>query len=425
MVQVLAARQPNPTFGQKLNLGVGRGLESASSMLKGHQEKEAIRKAFGDEIANLPPEMQKIFAQEQFKSQFAPQGPKPLTELQQSQKALADERLKALQGQQQLFEKIRGNEPNQSPMEGKEQYEKEGQDFLSSLPEEDLNQLSAFAGQPGEMGIIGNMAKEQKEKRKEDEKLSRDEFQQERTYHTQFSKPLEEKNTLLRNNLPKQEQALNFARQAIESGETGAFTLNHLAEIFNADSLRTAKGAQLILASKEQLLPTLGRISAKAQNQYMERRLASMIPQIGQRDEANLSMQEMLEGEAFLDRAYLEEFDRVSEEDQNKYGFVKKDIDKRVHNNLKSVENEIANRTNYRLREIEEQEKGLSKLKSKVGKNVIKGTPLTLQMAKLYKEKFGNNALDVAKKNGYTIPTIEEYKIIQQRPQEFREEISQ
>jgi hypothetical protein len=115
MVQVISAVQRKPTFAQKLNLGVGRGLEEANEMYAQHlrgeeqkQQKESIRKTFGDEIANLPPELQKIYAQELFKNKFAPTGSKPLTELQQSQKSLADERLKALQGQQELFSKLRG-----------------------------------------------------------------------------------------------------------------------------------------------------------------------------------------------------------------------------------------------------------------------------------------------------------------------------
>jgi hypothetical protein len=42
-------------------------------------------------------------------------------------------------------------------------------------------------------------------------------------------------------------------------------------------------------------------------------------------------------------------------------------------------------------------------------------------MAKLYKDKYGQNAFQIAKKNGYYIPTLEEFQLFQQRPQEFRE----
>lgn len=258
---------------------------------------------------------------------------------------------------------------------------------------------------------------------RENEQNKNKQFESDRAYHTQFSKPIEEKATALRGLLPKQEMAIDYARNAIESGEVGAFSINHLADIFGADSLRNAKGAQLILASKEQLIPNLGRISAKAQNIFMEKRIASMIPQIGLKDEANLTMQEMIEGEAAIDRAYLSELDRLAEQDMKEYGFTRKDIDKRARANATAKEKEIVKRTSYRMKEIEENSKGLSKVKKEVGENVSKGTPLTLAMAKLYQDKFGDNALKVAEKNGYYIPTKEEFMMFEQRPSEFRESL--
>ena len=63
-------------------------------------------------------------------------------------------------------------------------------------------------------------------------------------------------------------------------------------------------------------------------------------------------------------------------------------------------------------------------MKKQVGKNVSKGTPLTLAMAKLYVEKFGKeDALKVAEKNGYRIPTMEEFSSYEKVPQEFREDL--
>ena len=73
------------------------------------------------------------------------------------------------------------------------------------------------------------------------------------------------------------------------------------------------------------------------------------------------------------------------------------------------------------MKELEEQEKGLSKLKQDVGKKVVRGTPLTKYMAKLYVEKFGSDALKKAKENGYQIPTAEDFRIYEQTPSEFRE----
>lgn len=254
-----------------------------------------------------------------------------------------------------------------------------------------------------------------------EKKTKRSDFESERTYHTSFSRKAEEEADQLRSMIPKKESALNFARDSVESGNMEYFSPDKLADVTGIDAFRTTNGAKLITASKENLLTNMSRISAKGQNLWFEKRLNQMFPKIGQSNEANLTVQEMLEGELQVEKSYLNEFDRISKQDQEDYGFVKKDASMRARNNVKSSEKEIMKRTTYRMKELQEVEEGLDKMKKMVGKNVIKGTPFTLAMAKLYKNKFGDKALDVAEKNGYYIPTVEEFTIFQQRPEEFRE----
>lgn len=426
MVQVLKAPERKPTIGQRLSQGIGRGLEMGSQLMQQRQAQEQQAQAskqlsdlVGFDVSHFPPEMQQSILVETLK------GSKPLTPLQESQKALADERLRALQGQQEFFKKISGK--TEVPSENIQDFipQKHPQDFLTSISEDNLRQLSSFAGQPGEQGIIGNFAKSELDRREKQEAFKRKEFGEERAYHTQFSKTAEEEAESIRSALPKIEMSLDYARNAVESGEVGAFSLANLGERLGIKELQTAKGAQLVTAAKENLLGNLSRVSARAQNIWFEKRLNSMMAEVGKSKEANLSAQELLESEALMNKAYLNEFDRISAQDMDKYGFVKKDISKRARDASKTLEKEIFKRSTYRLKEIEEQEKGLSGLKQKVGKNVEKGTPLTLAMAKLYKDKFGDNALKMAEKNGYYIPTLEEFRIFQQRPQEFRERFSE
>lgn len=246
-------------------------------------------------------------------------------------------------------------------------------------------------------------------------------FESERKYHTDYSKELRKNVEDMRLALPRTEMSLNLARDAVESGDVGAFSWGHIADVTGFDSLRNAKGAQLINAAKENLLSNMNSVSAKAQNIWFEQRMNSMFPKLGQSKEANLTMQEMLEGEAALKKSYINEYDRIAKQDEKEYGFERKDIGSRVDDALKSKRQEILDRTSFRLKEIEENEMGLEKLKEKVGKKVVKGTPLTFAMAKLYHDAFGEKAFDVAKKNGYTVPTLEQFRMYQARPQEFRE----
>ena len=249
-------------------------------------------------------------------------------------------------------------------------------------------------------------------KRRETEQAQKT-FEGDRTYHTNISKEEVKKANELRSSIPKKENALRFARDAVQTGNVSYFSPDKLADATGIELFRTAKGAQLITAGKENLLSNMERVSAKAQNVWFEKRLNSVFPEIGKSREANLTVQEMIEGEVAADKAYLQEFDRISEEDRKKYGYVREDVSKRAREAAEPKDKKILQRTSYRIKEIQEQEEGLSALKSRIGQKVEKGTPLTLAMAKLYKDKFGDQALKVAKDNGYYIPSIEEFREFQ------------
>ncbi len=390
-------------------------------------QQQAIAKQF-PELAGMPPEMQKAAIPQLLKGR---QGP---TALQQTQEQLNRARIQQIEEQSQMFDKLRGQNPSQdqsaigsgqsySGVEG-EQPQQNQKGGIETFPIETLKQLAAFKGQPGKQGVMGNMADTEINRREQEEKRKREDFQADRSYHSSYSKKAEEEVENIRSNLSKKQMSLALSRDAVESGEVGAFSLANLAQRLNIPEWQTMKGAQLETAIKENLLSNMSRVSAKGQNIWFEKRLNSMMAQIGKSKESNLAAQEILEGEVAMDESYVNNFDRLAKEDMDKYKFVKKDISQRAHSAAKYEEKQIFKRTSYRLKELEEQEKGLSQIKEKVGKNVEKGTPLTFAMAKLYKEKFKENALNVAEKNGYYIPTIEEYQMIRANPQEFREILS-
>lgn len=349
-------------------------------------------------------------------------------------RAEAIERLKGQQKQEQFNQKMQmlksmgfdiGGDEGDLVSEDKMSMTQEKPSFgdkISSKSPKSSKQIMGLSLVDPNLGRIAQAERTDilKEQRHQED-VKRKEFESNRAYHTSFSKDAEKHVEGLRNSLPKIDMALHFARDALESDEVGYFSPNKLADATGVDLFRTAKGAQLVTAGKENLLSNMSKVSARAQNVWFEQRLNSMFPKIGQSKEANLTVQEMLEGEAELDRAYMEEFDRLTAQDEEKYGYVKKDISKRASDFVKPLEKEILKKTTYRMKEIEEQEKGLKQLKSQVGKNVPKGTPFTLAMAKLYKDKYGDKARVVAEKNGYYIPSIEEFKIFQQSARELRE----
>ena len=366
------------------------------------KQNETIKQLTGMDVSGLDPKQREIVLGEMLKQQGK------------------DKRL----GQTQDFlGKIFGGQGSQGQMQQPGEQGEMPQGFNpANLSDADIAQAGAV--DPN----LGRLLQQQKDLASREmrhlEEAEQKKFEAQRAYETGYSKEAEKKYNQIRDAVPKKEMALDFARNAIETRDVSYFSPDKLADATGIDLFRTSKGAQLVTAGKENLLSNMSRVGAKAQNIWFEQRLNSMFAKIGQSQEANLTVQEMLEGENEIDRAKLAAFDEFAQKDEEKYGFVKKDIERRVSDAIKPLEKEILKRTTYRMKEIEEQEKGLSKLKKEVGKNVSKGTPMTLAMAKLYKDKYGKTALDVAEKNGYYIPSLEEFKIFQSRPQEHREMIA-
>jgi hypothetical protein len=241
--------------------------------------------------------------------------------------------------------------------------------------------------------------------------LEQKQFLEDRKYHEKGSKDAEQEASSLRSSIPRQRMALQMAREAIQSREVGAFSLNNLAERLGIRELQTAQGAKLVTAGKEFLIGNLSKVSAKAQNQWLEQRFNSMFPEIGKSQTANETIDAMLNAEIKMNEAWLSNYDRLEKEDMEKEGFVRRDISQRAHAASQSQYDQIMNETSYKTRQIYEQEKGVKWLQQNVLKKVPKGTFLTPLSAKIMKDHFGGDvqkAIENAKKLGYKIPTKEE-----------------
>jgi len=430
-----------PSFGEEFGRAIGQGagaglmsgLEARQSKKKLAEENEAIKRELGINLTGITdPDARKAYVSEQLKRGSQQQ--------QQSLARFEDEKSYGMI--KDTFGQKFADLWQHSPTGGRTELVKQGLEALlrgenldqrlsgvkipesqeQSIPSPEKESIESIVDIE-DPSLYAGMTPKEKAKAKHQFRIQNIKSKEaEKKFHSEYSKePVKEANQF-RATLPKKEMALDFARNAIESENLSYFSPDKLADATGIDLFRTSKGAQLITAGKENLLSNMSRVSARSQNLWFEQRLNSMFAKIGQSKEANLTVLEMLEGEVELDKAYLKEFDRLSEEDTQRYGVERKDIAKRAQDAIKPLGKEILKRTSYRMKEIEENEKGLSSLKAQVGKNVIKGTPLTLSMAKLYKDKFGKNGLEVAKKNGYYIPSLEEFKIFQMRPQEMREQ---
>lgn len=231
-------------------------------------------------------------------------------------------------------------------------------------------------------------------------------FLKERDWQTKQGEKFAADISGLRKSLPLKEAALRQARTALESENLGMFSKDYLADITGIPALRTASGAALNLAVKENLFSNLSRVSAKAQNLWLEKVMAGAFPQKGQTKQANLMVQEALEAEMKLDQAKMEIYNQLAEQDRQRQGYVQGDtIEQRTYNALEPIEKDILDRTTYRSRVLYENEKGTKKLQELANKKAPQGTPLTRTMFQVFLQKTGSpeEAIKRAKQLGYII----------------------
>ena len=255
-------------------------------------------------------------------------------------------------------------------------------------------------------------------------KQVRSEFTEERKYETKKGEKGAEKIESIQESLAKKRMAIDMAKSSVESGDVGQFSKANIAKRLGIPELQTAKGSQLITASKEHLLGNMSRVSAKGQNIWFEKRLDDMFAKVGQSAEANLTSLEMLDGEVLMDEALTSKYQELEAQDIEKYGYAKGDLTKRARKETEQLDQKIFDRSIYRMRKLQEEEMGMKSLRRKVGKQVIEGTPLTMGTANLYIRKFGDlkTALSAAKKNGYRIPSKDEIDFYEKSSRDIRGE---
>lgn len=346
MVQIIQEGPRRQSFAQKLNIGVGRGLEAAQKLYSEYEKKEAIKqeneaaKRLGIDLSGIqdPKMRQEAFA-------YALQGinQKNL----QAQKNLDKQSLQKEKqgflgqlfgGQGQMGQQPQGQgfsgmagmaaQAGSPEMDqGQMQQEAGGFDPLQ-ITDAQILQLSAI---DPVLGREARMAKDSALKQKgrqeqmnfEREKLSRKE-------QTEISKPVLLELNQSRKNIPLQEQAIIDIKEA--SPKVSA--LDYFADVTGFEPLRSAEGAKLKTGIKDFFLSDLTRAGTRP-NQWIEQQLADALPKIGRSPEANLITAEGLQFKVDLAKKRIETIDRLAEQDRAKFGFVKGDVDSRAAKEMK------------------------------------------------------------------------------------------
>lgn len=232
-------------------------------------------------------------------------------------------------------------------------------------------------------------------------------YESERDYATKVNEDFRKRMSGIAAGTPAKDLALNLAEQSVATGDVGAFSAAHLAQLTGLPIFQSAAGAGLSLAAKENLIGNLSRVSGRAQNQWLEQVMSGAFPRAGQSLEANQVVLEGIKADRDLNQAELQIFRQLEDADLKSQGYVGKDIEQRVERAFKPISEDIIRRTSYRTRQLWEREKNDKQLLKLTEKKAVPGTYLTRRMAQVYLRKYKDpeKAIQIAKKTGYKIPS--------------------
>lgn len=210
-----------------------------------------------------------------------------------------------------------------------------------------------------------------------------------------------------RDSINAQRRNLLSARAAVQTGDVGAFSKSSIADLFGEAGKRfkDASAAQLDAATKHLLITSLGDVTAKGTNLWLEKVALSAAPGLGKTNEANEALITIALGELDIKEKKLDVEQELLAQYEKQGIKPPVNFDKIVDDLVKPYAKQVQEKTAYDTRVIYERESGRKLLDKNI--KVPKGTPLTLakrdallKQFKGDKEKAKGKAIEL----GYTIP---------------------
>lgn len=409
---------PQPIILKDLS-GLGAGIEGAGDVLGKalgqrftKQEEEQKKQKYGTVLNNILNELPQnaapsdyIYAYQELASKTSPEYAQQASNFL---KPYVEQSLKR-ENERQRWADILGQPSGAvpSPQDGVTQADaavQPSQNPFSRFSDDQLVMLSASGIAEAEKGAKAEMARRDKEQKANVE---------DRKFHAVRVNKTDEEADSLRTKIKGKKFASALARDSVESGDVGAFSMANIAERTGIKELQTAKGAQLALAAKVNLVGNLSDVTAKAQNQWLEKVMSTAFAQVGQSTDTNETVLELLDADIKMNEAYLNNYDRLGKEDEESYGFRRSDLKSRAESASQEAYKNILKEASFKTKLIEEKSHDINWLKEKANKKPVKGTVATPAMTAIFIDKNKGDvkkALSNMKKLGYELPTPEEIK---------------
>ncbi len=393
--------------------GLSPALQQYQQQRKSAQEQQALSRLTGMDLSGVSPDIRNTFISEHLKGQSA----------------LEKERLKQqlkIQGQKELFNLIdlgdQGDQgsPDQPPSSEEDGSINKPPNILDSdrpsrkkpIPDSAIAKISlvhpALAHELREQNK--SAMKEEQHRQETGEKK----FEADRAFHSKYSDPILADASKVLQEAPTKRALLDQQRRDIASGETSGL-IPYLVEKTGIEAWRNPESARFKTIGKQRFIEGLNSIGGGARpNQFIEQQLIGAQAALGRDPEAN---QTILDLEEFIDDMKTQRSKYVrqlAEEDQEKYGYVRRDIDSRADKLMEDYADNRQDQMAYTIRKRKEDNLSDEQLARDItsGK-VAADTPLTLRAARVLMIKNNDDADKAyaeAKRLGFKIPKESTYQ---------------
>lgn len=352
-------------------------LQNKKNQISGEQDRLRKEKAYEDQgynknFASLDPSLQKELAKQKG----------------------SEKRFNEIVGNNQ----ITSNGPVDQPLEQNQPINTQQQipQQKSGIAALDDDKLIALTSVPG----YSESAKAELKRRADERDLSERKLATKVKTHSGISNEVLKRADEIAENLPQKRSALRLMNDSIANKDLSFWSWDNISEKTGIEGLRSPEGALFKTAAKEYFLGNLSRAGSRP-NQWIEQQIADMLTKIGRSTEANLSVSRALENELDLDQERVRLTSEISNQLEDKLGYVPRDIGKRVNDGLQKYADAKEKELFNDLRAI----KSISEGKEQKFREVEKGTPVSKVVAKALLEKYKNDpkrAAEEAKKLGYS-----------------------
>jgi len=249
---------------------------------------------------------------------------------------------------------------------------------------------------------LGNILQKQQEATRKEthkqEKDLRDKFIADREFEWKRAGDILKKTDEIRDSIQEKKTAANLIKQSASAGDTSGWGA-WFADVLGVEPLRNANSALLKSATKDFFINNLAKAGSRP-NQWIEQQISDAMVRIGRDQEANMIVADLMNYWVDREEEKIKLTDQLEDEDMAEYGFVRGNIGKRAGERMQKWEDKRRDQLMYQIQRTKEEQ---NPDELAVIRQVPKGTPLTREKAKVFKQRYGKDAESAARKAGYDV----------------------